>query len=770
MQKTLTGRIQSTPDSFKSTLVSMPKKYSSMVNMGTSDRSIRVLLGSALVYFGLISQSLTDSTLINVVSGLFGLTNLIAAAIRICPGYLLAGFSTDKASRSINHGSQTTEKSDLVDSALTRMQANSKQSTFESTFKSKLLLSITLPVALVLLIFSYLSFEQSKKHKLFSEKGAARAVAAMALDIESSGTGPVQGSFSKSIAAIVFHDSFGNRVPSLIEKLPAEVQLEKNILDQVAANPLDHGDVWSIGNKNLLKITQSLPTNNLHVSVFYDTNISTNHNISPLITRLGFTALLAIWLSGWAAYYVIKRYTKYVAKNTQDLNYRNTHDLLTGLPNRQGLEETLVEQIDKARNDHSKGAPNPFSILTIDIASFHYFNDTLGYKLGDELLKNIAAKLQHSTHAGETLFRLSGDVFCIITPPGFDANKATQRASLVQLALSKSMSFQNINIHLQCRIGVASYPEHSANSMDLLRLGVIASEHAKKEKKEIAVYDASKNTHSVKKLSIVSGLVSAIDTDELYMAYQPKINVESGKLHGVEALIRWEHPVYKNIPPFEFIAWAEKSGLINALTHRVLNDVEQQCARWRKQGYEIPIAINLSPINLQDDSILAAIKTSVTKGCLRNGLLELELTENAVVQESGSALLKMREMHFLGIPISIDDFGTGLASFSYLRNFPVSNLKIDRSFVNIENPDEHDQILLRSMIELGHNLNCVVTAEGVENESTLTLLKELGCDYAQGYHICRPTSADGVIDWLQENNTSVCDGNGSGKSYLRKVA
>ncbi len=748
----------------------MPKNYNSLVNMGTPDRTIRVLLGSALVYFGLISQSLTDSTLINVMSGLFGLTNLIAAAIRICPGYLLAGFSTVSVNWSVSHGGQANGQSNSTDSAPSQTQPKLKQTAFESTFKSKLLLSITLPVALVLLIFTYLSFEQSQKHKLFSEKGAARAVAEMALDIESSGTGLEHGIFSQSIAAIVFHDSFGNRVPSLIEKLPAEASLEKNILDKVAAKPLDHGDVWSIGNKQLLKITQSLPTNNLHVSVFYDTNIGTNHNLSTLITRLGFTSLLAIWLSGWAAYYIIKRYTKYVAKNTEDLNYRNTHDLLTGLPNRQGLEETLVQQIDKTHSDDSKGTPHPFSILIIDITSFHYFNDTLGYKLGDELLKNIAAKLQHSTHAGETLFRLSGDVFCLITPPGFDTNKATQRANMVQLALSKSMSFQNINIHLQCRIGVASYPEHCIKGLDLLRLGVIASEHAKKEKKDIAIYDASKNTHSVKKLSIVSGLVSAIDSNELYMAYQPKINVESGKLHGVEALIRWEHPVYKNIPPFEFISWAEKSGLINALTHRVLNDVEQQCAKWRKQGFEIPIAINFSPINLQDDSILTAIKTSVTKGCLRDGLLELEITENAVVQESSNALLKMREMHFLGIPISIDDFGTGLASFSYLRNFPVSNLKIDRSFVNIENPDEHDQILLRSMIELGHNLNCVVTAEGVENEKTLTLLKELGCDYAQGYHICRPTSADGVIDWLQENNTSVCDGNGSDKSYLRKVA
>lgn len=735
-----------------------------LVNMGTPDRVIRLALGATLVYFGLITQSLSDSPLINIVSGLFGLLNIVSAIFRICPGYLLGGFSTCK---SIIKQSDTCVDTVPQVPSLSKHIRNSQSSTVWA-FKRNLLLSITLPVALVLAIFTYLTFEQNRSHKLHIENGAARAVANMALDIESDGSLSSTDSVSQGVVAIVFHDPRGNPVPSIVEKLPTDKAESSDILNHIAKSPTNDAAALLVGDKEMLKVTSSLAENDLRVSVFYDGAMNKIQNSESLVTSLVFTAFLAIWLSGWAAYFIVKRYTNYVSKTTESIKYRNTHDLLTGLINRSGFAEIVTERFEAAQTDNNEEPTQPFAVLIIDIVNFHYFNDALGHKLGDELLKNVALKLQQYANTDESLIRLNGDVFCIVTAIGCDVENANLRAKQIHDSLCQSMFFQEIQIDLQCRIGVVSYPEHTVLGADLLRLGVIALENAKSLKIPVSIYDASKNTHSVKKLTILTGLVSAIENDQFYLVYQPKVDVLTGDLRGVEALIRWEHPVYKNVPPIEFIGWAEKSGLINPLTQWVLNEAELQSQRWREQGYQIPIAINLSPVNLQDDEIIDAIKSSVTEGFLRGGLLELEITENAVVQETANALCQMKEMHSLGVPISIDDFGTGLASFSYLRDFPVSNLKIDRTFVNINDPDYHDQMLLRSMIELGHNLNCVVTAEGVENEETMELLRSLGCDYAQGYHLCRPTSASGVVDWMNDNGLSLYGKENRG--YLRNVA
>jgi len=712
--------------------------------MGQVDRFVRLAFGAVLFYFGLITQTLTDSTLINMASGIFGLTNIAAATIKVCPAYLFSGFSS-------NAKHITPKITDCTASKTSSHQID-QINIGEWSFDRTLLLSITLPVAVVLAIFTYLTFEQSEENKLLSETQTASAVAEMALSIESSGDKSELSRVSDGVAAIIFHDANGEQIPAYIERVPADETLTHAMLKRLVTAPLQHQKTTNIGDNKYIIITDSIPEKGMYVSVFYDTSNADFKNLFPLLTRLGFTALLAVWLSGWAAYYIIRRHTSYVAKNSALIKHRSTHDLLTGLLNRFGLEEILAQRI--SATDHRLGEPvsKPFALLIIDISDFHYFNDTLGHKLGDELLKDLAENITEAAGSEESVVRLNGDVFCVVTPSGYNFNKAYSRAEQLHSSICKSTLFHNIRIDVQCRIGMACYPEHTLEGLDLLRLGFIALEHAKSQKKNIAVYDELNNPHSVKRLTIITSLASAISSNQLYLAYQPKINIESGQLSGVEALIRWEHPVYENVSPFEFIGWAEKSGLINPLTEFVLAEAERQSQRWHEQGYDIPIAINLSPVNLHDDGVIKAIRSSVSNGSFCNGMLELEVTENAVVQELDTALLKMRELHSLGVPISIDDFGSGLASFSYLRNFPVSNLKIDQSFVNIDAPDQHDQILLRSMIELGHNLNCSVTAEGVETETTLTLLRELGCDYAQGYYICRPTSASGITDWLSENN------------------
>lgn len=730
--------------------------------MGKTDRALRFSMGIALVYFGLITQSIADSSLINYLSGLFGLVNIIAATIRVCPAYLASGLSTCERSSSKSN-KKSSPKTDFTSHIV---DTQSKQQLFESTFKRKLLLSITLPVALVLMIFAYLTFEQSKQHKLLSETAAVRAVAKMAVDIESYVELSDEESLSKEIVALVIHNAHGEPIPSVIEKLPSDSSTSNIILSEIITDPVKNGEhIWQLADLNLLRVTKEIKGQGLFVSAFYDTRNASAYDVSPLLGRLGFTALLAIWLSGWAAYIVTKRYTAYVSRNTKAIKYRSTHDVLTGLLNRAGLEEILENHNKTSTHSAHDGV---LSVLTIDIINFHYFNDTLGHKLGDELLRNVANKLCTSLATEEALVRLNGDVFCIVTSKGMDSDESAIRAEQIRTLFSEPMFLEDIQLDIQCRIGIASYPEHTTEISDLLRLAVIALEHSKTLGKSIAIYDASKNTHSVKKLTVLTGLVTAMEENQLYMAYQPKIDVCTGNLHGVEALIRWEHPIYQNIAPFEFIDWAEKSGLINALTQWILVETEKQSKQWQSQGFNIPIAINLSPVNFQDVVVVNSIVSSVTKGYFQSGMLELELTENAVIQESDNALRQMKVFHALGIPISIDDFGSGLASFGYLRNFPVSNLKIDRSFVNLNNADADAYMLLKSMIELGHNLNCVVTAEGVEDEETLEILRSLGCDYAQGYHICRPTNAEGVIEWINNNNVNIDDN--LNRCYLRDVA
>lgn len=735
-----------------------------LINMGTTDRALRLTVGIVLVYFGLITQSLTDSALINLVSGIFGLTNIISAAIRVCPAYLASGLSTCPGSKK----SSANESVSPMSNNSPKADSQSNQAYFETTFKQKLLLSITLPVTVVLLIFAYLTYEQSKEHKLLSETAAVRAVAKMAVDIESHSDLVDSESLSKEIVAIVIHDAKGKPIPSVIEKLPTDPDYSSVILSQITSNPGSRdNNIWQISEQNLLRVTKPIQGQGMHVSVFYDTRNAKSYNVNPLLSRLGFTALLAIWLSGWAAYSVTKRYTTYVSRNSEAVKYRSTHDVLTGLLNRAGLDEALEKKADQS-NTRRNAKDAAFSVLIIDIINFHYFNDTLGHKLGDDLLRNVAQRLQKSLHPDESLVRLNGDVFCIVTEKGLDAQDSLSRANEIRSLFTESMLFQEIQLDIQCRIGIANFPEHTEEVSDLLRLGVIALEHTKNLGKSVSIYDASRNTHSVKKLTVLTGLVTAMEENQLYMAYQPKIDVCTGHLHGVEALIRWQHPIYQNIAPFEFISWAEKSGLINALTQWILVETEKQSKRWQSQGLNIPIAINLSPVNFQDNIVVNTIVSSVTTGYFQSGMLELEITENAVVQESDNALKQMKEFHSLGVPISIDDFGSGLASFSYLRNFPVSNLKIDRTFVNLDNPDTDDYMLLKSMIELGHNLNCVVTAEGVENAETLEVLRSLGCDYAQGYHICKPTSADGIVEWMTSNNVALDDD--TSRCYLREVA
>ena len=699
------------------------------------DRAARTVAGLALMYFGLATQTLSDSSVINIAAAAFGLTNIIAAVIGACPGYLLMQFSTLK-NKELQQPAPSPEE----------VQAKS--------VSRKILFSVVAPTLVVLAVFSYLLYDLSHDLSMTQDASAAHTAALVGLklnDLHQSGNSrslehdkDLYEKLSAPPLAIIFHQSDGSVIDTPFQKLPENANLTPML---TKPGGVLGASMFMHDGHHLIK-TRTQSDNGYFVTTLSHVEEHVEKTGNRVWSRLFFVTFLVLWFGGWAAYYIVRKFTQSTVGHANAMKFRSMHDPLTGLPNRIGMEDLLATRIESTDNKTES-----FALLLIDIADFRYFNDTLGYELGDEILTTVSERLQSNLTNGETIVRMSSDVFCVIGPVGHDRTFAAGLANTLHDIIEDPMEVRDIQLDIRCCVGVSMYPMHSDQGPELVRLADIALNQAKKSRNRTVYYQAEKDSHSIRKLSLLASLRSAIDDNQLSLAYQPKINIADGSLSGVEALVRWYHPVYKNVSPLEFIGWAEKTGLIDKLTRWVLETAAAQSAGWQKEGYRIPIAVNLSPVNLQDQAILDMVQQLATYGPFANGLLELELTENAVMEDPASALDSMMFFKDIGVKIAIDDFGTGLASFSYLRKFPVSNLKIDRMFVTDSISESRDEVLLRSMIELGHNLDCVVTAEGVEDAETLDILKSYGCDFAQGYHMCKPTSADEVIEWLNAGSS-----------------
>lgn len=705
--------------------------------MALWDRVGRIVAGFVLLYFGLIAQNLSDTPVINLAAGLFGLTNILAAISGVCPGYLMMKFSTLGAIKK-----QADPQAGLIDSSATQAKSVSR----------KILMSFAVPILVFLGVISFFLLDLSHDLSMAQDSKNARTAALVGLELndlhQSNSTRDLTQdkalyeALAASPLAIVFHTDDGTVIDTPFQKLPPDPYLTRTL----AKPDGSIGESMFMHNgEHLIRVRERSDNGSLVTTLSHVKEHSQNTG-NRVWSRLFFVTFILLWLGSWGAYFIVQKFAQSTVGHANALKYRSMHDPLTGLPNRLGMEDILSRQIES-----TEGKTESFALLLIDVADFRYFNDTLGYELGDELLVLISKRLQQTLTDGETIIRMSSDVFCVIGPVGHDRTFASRLANTLHDIIEKPMEVRDIALDIRCYIGVSMYPLHSDQGPELVRLADIALNQAKKSRNRTVYYQAEKDSHSIRKLSLLASLRSAIDDDQLNLIYQPKIQIADGSLSGVEALVRWHHPVYNNVSPLEFIGWAEKSGLIDKLTCWVLETAAAQSTIWQQSGYRIPIAVNLSPINLQDQTILDLVYQLVTKGQFANGLLELELTENAVMEDPASALDSMLFFKDIGVKMAIDDFGTGLASFSYLRKFPVSNLKIDRMFVMDSISESRDEVLLRSMIELGHNLDCVVTAEGVEDAETLNLLNKFGCDFAQGYHMCKPTSAEEVITWLNNN-------------------
>ncbi len=428
----------------------------------------------------------------------------------------------------------------------------------------------------------------------------------------------------------------------------------------------------------------------------------------------------------------------------EQLLYQSQHDALTDLPNRILLMERLEQAITTSRQEEKYVA-----LVMMDLDHFKEINDTFGHAHGDLLLQQVAERLRQSAGETATVARLGGDEFALLLAVTGKA-ETLQIVEKVRVSLDAEFTIRGYPLRVEASMGIALYPEHGQDALTLLRRSDMALYSAKRAHENYAFYDAANDQYSPRRLALIGALRKAITSNELILYYQPKADTRTGFVQGVEALLRWQHPIYGFLSPDLFIPLAEQTGLITPLSAWVLETALKQCREWLRSGLELSISVNLSMWNLRDVALPDTIATLLQTYCIPAPLLCIELTESAVMADTERTLDVLSRLSALGVQISIDDFGTGYSSLFYLKRLPVNELKIDRSFVQHMSDVEADAAIVRSTVELAHSLGLHVVAEGVEDQTTWQLLRTLGCDTVQGYYMSRPLPSHDFERWLHE--------------------
>jgi diguanylate cyclase (GGDEF)-like protein/PAS domain S-box-containing protein len=418
-------------------------------------------------------------------------------------------------------------------------------------------------------------------------------------------------------------------------------------------------------------------------------------------------------------------------------------DTLTGLPNRTLLQDRIGQSLLFAgRHGHS------VALLLIDLDRFKDVNDTLGHHYGDLLLQQIARRFELEMRGSDTVSRLGGDEFAVLLPQIVSVEDAVAAAVRLRTAIEAEFLVEGLTMDVDASIGLAVYPDHAGDPDELLQRAEVAMYAAKTAHLDYAIYDEELNRHSPRRLGLLGQVRRAITNREFVVYYQPKADARSGRVTGLEALVRWKHPEYGLIAPDEFIPLAETTGLIRPLTSYVLDSALRECQQWLADGRDLSVAVNVSARCLLDLKFPAEVARMLADRDVAAGRLVLEITESAIMADPDRALEVLNHLHASGVRLSIDDFGTGYSSMAYLKNLPVDELKVDRSFVTHMREQHKGHTIVRSTVDLAHNLGLTVVAEGVEDEATWLALNELGCDAVQGYHLARPMSATDLTAWL----------------------
>jgi len=434
---------------------------------------------------------------------------------------------------------------------------------------------------------------------------------------------------------------------------------------------------------------------------------------------------------------------KQVSTRQAALEHQALHDSLTGLPNRNLLYDRVQQMIHKMHRENSA-----MVLMMLDLDRFKEINDTLGHQIGDRILEQVALRLIQTVRDTDTVARLGGDEFALGLPLQ-QPEDAERVARKVITSLEQPFIVEGYQLFVGGSIGLALYPDHGDKVETLLQRADVAMYVAKRSNNHFVLYNPSQDKDSLGRLALSNDLRQALNEEDLIVYYQPKVNLKTGATYGVEALIRWKHPVRGFIPPDEIIFIAEHTGLIKQLTHWVLKEAIAQCKKWHLAGHKITMAINLSTQNIQDQTLFQVIQDILSTYDFPPESLVLEVTESAMMLEPEHANLTLSRLDAIGVWISIDDFGTGFSSLAYLRQLPVDELKIDKSFIMHMQNNENDAVIVRSTIDLARNLGLKVVAEGIEDAGTWEMLVLLGCDYGQGFYMSKPQPANELEQWLQ---------------------
>ena len=426
------------------------------------------------------------------------------------------------------------------------------------------------------------------------------------------------------------------------------------------------------------------------------------------------------------------------------------HDPLTGLPNRRMFLERLAQAVSEAAETRTQVA-----VLIIDLDRFKEVNDQLGHHAGDLVLQAIGPAIADGVGEDVTVARLGGDEFAVCVPDVDGTDEAVRVAKGVISRITRPVVVDGFSVDIGASVGVALYPEQAPDVSTVMQRADIAMYVAKETRGGYEVYSPERDPHRRQRVSSPSELRRATELGQLVLHYQPKVNINTGEAEGVEALVRWNHPTLGLIGPAEFIPLAERAGLMQQLTTWVLARALEQCRAWADGDFNLRLAVNLSVQSLYDDAFPALVAGLLERSSVDPQGLVLDVTESTVMADPRRAQRVLAALGALGVTLAIDDFGTGYSSLAYLRQLPVSELKIDKSFVLGMATDSNDAVIVHSTIDLGQKFGLEVVAEGVESRRVWRLLRDLGCDLAQGSYVCPPLPAQQLTGWLHNNAANV---------------
>ncbi|MGH2700314.1 MAG: putative bifunctional diguanylate cyclase/phosphodiesterase [Actinomycetota bacterium] len=468
--------------------------------------------------------------------------------------------------------------------------------------------------------------------------------------------------------------------------------------------------------------------------------------LSPVVVVAADRSLLLVPLLAIPMAIIWSIATMYAEKDYK--TYQALHDDLTGLPNRSLFYDRLERALLEAKRKSNK-----VGIMLLDLDRFKEVNDSLGHHIGDVLLRQVGPRVKEVLREVDTFARLGGDEFIVLLPNVGSSEHALEVAERVLTAIEIPFVLDEVSdgltIDVEASIGLALYPEHGTDVDTLLQRADVAMYVAKEAHTGREVYADDRNRNSARRLNLLGELRRAVDRGELELFYQPKVNLCSGDVAGVEALLRWDHPRLGKVAPDEFIVAAEQTGLMRSLTRFTLERALQQWQAWSAQNLEVDIAVNLSRRSLLDPNFVEDAKEILARCGVPHEHLLLEITESSIMADPVRAAEVCHRLNDLGIGLSLDDFGAGYSSLGYLKRLPVQEIKIDKSFILGMTDDDNDEVIVRSTIDLARNLGLRVVAEGVETHEVWNILQSLGCDLAQGFYLGRPMPGAELPYWLK---------------------